>query len=222
MYNISVTKLTDLDLLHRANKTTSGATSSTMTLRNAYAKRHSVIRTQLFHIQFDGIPLFVASQLVRHHAGADWWQQSKRVDAHPLSRDFVKEVAAVADILDSASGDAYNLRTRIDMVLEKIGDWPYSFDRMQPVKLMGVLNAEAIINISHARLCCRASNETREVWQKVVDAIREADPDLAFHCVPKCTALGYCPEGYNRRGHDTIRKESSDYRYEISQHLKAY
>ena len=66
------------------------------------------------------------------------------------------------------------------------------------------LNAEEIINISKVRLCGKASAETREVWQEVVNELRRGvDPDLAMHCVPTCVYRGgICPEpkscGYNK------------------------
>ena len=77
--NIKVTKLTGIDLLHKANSFTTGKESG-MSLKTAYCTLHSPARTQLFTIEFEGIPLFVASQLVRSKAGVEWWQRSKRTD----------------------------------------------------------------------------------------------------------------------------------------------
>ena len=56
------------------------------------------------------------------------------------------------------------------------------------------VNAQAMINISRKRLCNKASPETRDAWQKVVNAIVEIDPIMAEKCVPNCVYRGFCPE----------------------------
>lgn len=56
------------------------------------------------------------------------------------------------------------------------------------------VNAQAMINISRKRLCSKASPETRDAWQKVVNAIGEIDPIMAEKCVPNCVYRGFCPE----------------------------
>lgn len=75
--------------------------------------------------------------------------------------------------------------------------------RKTPTDLGLLLNAEEIINISKVRLCRKASEETREVWNYVVDEIAKIDPDLANHCHPTCVFRGgICPEpkscGFNK------------------------
>ena len=77
--NIKITKLTNIDLLRKANSFTTGKESG-MSLKTAYRTLHSPARTQLFTIEFEDIPLFVASQLVRSKVGVEWWQRSKRTD----------------------------------------------------------------------------------------------------------------------------------------------
>ena len=65
-----------------------------------------------------------------------------------------------------------------------------------------VVNAQEVINISHDRLCFKASLETRAVWMEVVKAIADIEPLLASMCVPHCIYCGYCKEykacGYNK------------------------
>ena len=62
------------------------------------------------------------------------------------------------------------------------------------VNLQLSLNAQEIINISKLRLCNKASNETREVWYKVLDELARIEPLLASACVPQCVYRGFCPE----------------------------
>lgn len=57
------------------------------------------------------------------------------------------------------------------------------------------LNAEEILNISRRRLCTKAAKETREVWQKVVDELRNiGEVELAAFCKPQCWWYGGCIE----------------------------
>lgn len=56
------------------------------------------------------------------------------------------------------------------------------------------INAQSMINVSRKRLCQKASPETRDAWQKVVDAVGKIDPIMAEKCVPNCVYRGFCPE----------------------------
>ena len=64
-----------------------------------------------------------------------------------------------------------------------------------PVNHSMDIDAEALIRVSHRRLCAMAAKETREVWRAVIDAVGIVDPILAGYCVPLCEYLGWrCPE----------------------------
>lgn len=188
--NIKVTKLTDVELLRRANSFTTGRDSH-MTLAKAYRAGHSPIRTQLFWVECTDIPLFVASQLVRSHVGVQFFQRSKRTDrggedfrnvCYNLSQDF-NDAFCMGDEED------------LDKCIETAKTLPQRFDRYAPTDLMCLINAEAIINMSRKRLCTKASKETREIWQKVCELIEECDPDLYQYLVPQCVYRGgICPE----------------------------
>lgn len=188
---IKVTKLTDVSLLRLANSFTSGKESN-MTLAKAYMHGHTTIRTQLFTVELTDIPLFVASQLVRQTQGVSWYQRSKRTDRG--GGDFAKECAEYASLIWKA-----HLDEDITMVAqytdELMRDLPMSYDRYAPTDLMGVMNAEALMNMAHKRLCSKASAETVAVVGTIRDKVRNVDPDLADHMVPQCIYRGgICPE----------------------------
>lgn len=64
-----------------------------------------------------------------------------------------------------------------------------------PVYHTFMVNAAEVLFISQRRLCKQASKETREIWSKVVDAIRKVDPEVAELCNPFCWWYGgRCPE----------------------------
>ena len=66
--------------------------------------------------------------------------------------------------------------------------------KIDPVNTRLFLNAEEIINISRKRLCCKAEEETRKVWNEVIKELRKTEPELANACVRNCIYRGFCPE----------------------------
>lgn len=207
--NIKVRKLTDVSLLREANSFTTNKESK-MTLLTAYRTKHSPIRTQIFWITMEDIPLFVASQIVRSHVGIQCYQLSKRTDRggedfRVECHDFGQRLDLIAENVDEglSEKEADDLTQALGEMENEVKAWPSRFDRYAPTALAVLINAEAIMNMSTKRLCAKASPETREVWQAVVSKVSEIDPDLAKHCVPQCMYRGgICPEpkgcGYNK------------------------
>ena len=196
--DIQATKLTDLDLLHRANEFTTGHESN-MSLERAYFYGHSPIRTQIFWVEMIDIPLFVASQLVRQHVGVQFFQRSKRIDRG--GEDFT-------EVCDDLTRDITEIWKQQDAdavagLQSIIADLPNRFDRYAPTDLACIINAEALINMAHKRLCSKASKETREVVEILRDKVAEVDRALARMMVRPCVAHGgICREpkccGYNQ------------------------
>lgn len=59
------------------------------------------------------------------------------------------------------------------------------------------LNAQSIMTISRKRLCAKAADETRAVWQSVKDEMYKiGETELADCMMPECgwTGYSYCPE----------------------------
>lgn len=202
--NVTVTKLTDVELLRKANSFTTGHESK-MTLAKAYAYQHSPIRTQLFWIECREIPLFVASQLVRSHVGVQFFQQSKRTDRG--GEDFREACHCISqELLCSGTVTDFNERQiQIEERAKWVEDLPKRFDRHAPTDIAFIINAEALINMAHKRLCAKASHETREIFGQICELVEEQDPDLYKHLVPQCMYRGgICPEpkgcGYNKTG----------------------
>lgn len=195
-YSISVTKLTDIDLLRKANSFTTGR-SSNMTLADAYRYGHSPIRSQLFWVELRNIPLFVASQLVRSHVGVQFFQRSKRTDRggedfFHVCDDLAEDVMSIQEVDVCASNKKGQFQ---EMIRDEILTLPQRFDRRQPTDLAFIANAEALINMAHKRLCRMASIETRGVFERIKEEVKAVDPDLHRHLVPMCVFRnGLCPE----------------------------
>lgn len=192
---IKVTKTTGVEKLRKANSFTSGKDSK-MSLGVAYRLGHSPIRTQKFEIELTDIPLFVASQLVRQTQGVQWWQKSKRTDRG--GKDFVVQCLAIStdlgNILDRMeSGEEVDPNEWLNQ-LEFINKLSLEFDRYAPTDLYCELNAEALMNMAHKRLCTKASKETREIVTAICELVEEQDPDLFNWLVPSCVMYGFCRE----------------------------
>lgn len=133
---VSVTKLTDVILLRRANSFTTGKESN-MTLAKAYKHSHSPIRTQLFWVECTEIPLFVASQLVRSHVGVQYFQLSNCTDRG--GDDFRTVCSGLATNLANDIVGEYE--DGIAMGLEVLRNLPERFDRFTPTDLAFIINA---------------------------------------------------------------------------------
>ena len=186
---VTITKLTDVDLLREVNEATTGKPSS-MSLETAYHRQHSNIRTQLFKVKMRNIPLCAASHLVRHTQGVYWYQLSRRPDRG--GKDFRQECKELANAIWANRDDEAELA----QLLGDLTDFfPEEFDRHAPTDLFGLVNAEALMNMARKRLCTKASPETRQVMQEIKKAVAAVDPALAEHLVPTCIYRGgICPE----------------------------
>lgn len=187
---IKITKYTDVSFLRLANSFCSGKDSK-MSLARAYRLGHSPIRTQKFRIEVHNLYLMTASQLVRSHVGLQFYQGTQRTDKGARDfRDVCKRIAG--DMIDAFRSDNPMMLAEIT---DRILSLPDEFGRYSKVSLMGDFNAESFLNMCHKRLCFKASAETKWLWEKIVEKMKDVDPDLAKHCVPQCVFRGsICPE----------------------------
>lgn len=123
------------------------------------------------------------------------------VGVHLLRHPFV-----LPYIASQRSDRVEDKEKQIDMVLsyikdDIINDPEFKKEEWRDYRLQGsindhsfVVNAQTLINISKKRLCRQASKETREVWNLVLDCVREQDKEMAAVMVPTCIYRGFCPE----------------------------
>ena len=55
------------------------------------------------------------------------------------------------------------------------------------VTVFTVMNAQAVLNISKARLCTKASPETVKVWEDILAELYLLDPTVIDHCETSCS-----------------------------------
>lgn len=151
------------------------------------------------------IPAFVVGHLVRH-VHAQPYVQSKRIDRN--GPDFNDECRNLAfgirtNFIGKEDWITADLGRDYDRFADAVETLPEKYDRYAPQSIALLLNAEEIVNISKARLCAKASKETREIWEQVIAEIAKVDPDLAKFCVKPCVfSGGICREhkgcGFNK------------------------
>lgn len=208
---IEVKEITPHELWRECAEMTTGKPCK-MSWATALKNGHSLIRAQEWLIKLYDIPAFVMGHLVRHvHAQpyvlskrTDRGGEDFRVECH----DFGQSLDVLAEQIDTELTEekAESLRIALGEMETEVKAWSSRFDRYAPTSMALKLNAEEIINISHARLCTKASKETREIWTAVVELIAEKDPDLAKHCVPMCIYRnGICGEPRSCRYYDTAK-----------------
>jgi len=82
-----------------------------------------------------------------------------------------------------------------------------------PVTHRCVANAQAIINISHKRLCFCASEETRQAWIMFLNELEKYEPELVKLCQPTCVYRnGLCPEFFHCDRQEEWNENLKEYR----------
>lgn len=85
-----------------------------------------------------------------------------------------------------------------------------------PVNYTGEANCQGMINVGRARLCYKASPQTRAYYEDFKRKVAEVDEDIAWSMVPHCIYRGGCQEpqacGFYKtflEKHPEITRESS-------------
>lgn len=199
-FTVSVRKLTDIDLLQEACASTFLGKSHA-TLISLYKAEHSPIRTQLFWISLENIPLFISTHLIRHHVGSVPFQLTCRDDRNGGNPGLIDKLNAVNEKLamllsminQSSYGEQESLIRSIIVELNWLKD---NSDRYTPVNLSLCINAQSLIDMAKLRLCTGcAARETVIVFQAIKNEIKKVDPNLASMMVRKCVYRnGLCGE----------------------------
>lgn len=200
---VKVKKLSGIEDLRWANSATTGKPSR-MELGAAYKHKHSPIRTQRFRVELIDVPKFVADHLIRHNKGIDHYMDvdhyrlSKRTDRggadfKAICDDTARKLAELAAMNNSDT--VKQISQSLLAMSEEIREWGSKFDRNALTTTSFEANAEALINMAHARLCYgTVSPETRTVVQAICESVEEIDPDLYKYLVPPCIHTGFCRE----------------------------
>ena len=172
-----------------------------------------------FTFGIQGVSRACSHQLVRHAVGWNWNQQSQRyVDAREVGVVMPPEIERRPEARDAflhSAEDALAAYASMREVLIAGGadkeraqeDARFLLPNCVETKLITTVNARALIQSSHVRLCLRAQWEIREVFSQMRELVRDAFPVVAEYMVAKCEALGYCDEGKMSCGRYPTREE---------------
>lgn len=188
-YKISVKKLTDVDLMRDACDMTFIGKSH-QSLQSIYKTEHSPVRTQLFWVKLEGIPLYISTHLLRHHVGSVPFQLSCRTDRKGGNPGLVPKIDAIKEKLKKLLDEFTPLDQVVDDLTEELSWLQENSDRYTPVNLGLLLNAQSLIDMSKLRLCLQAAPETRKVFNDLRAEIAKVDPELASMMVRKCVYRG--------------------------------
>jgi len=132
-FKITVTKLTDASLLHKANEATMrNERTSKQSLLHAYTSRHSPIRTQIFWVDMQDIPTFVSTHLVRHKIGVEHFVGSNRPDLGgdenadrwtPINHSMLINADSLINMASSrlCNKCSYQTRSVLRMIRRRVG-----------------------------------------------------------------------------------------------------
>lgn len=179
-FTVSVRKVTDEDLMRSACEMTFLGKSK-QSLLSIYKAEHSPARTQMFWVEFRGIPLASSTHLLRHHVGSVPYQLTCRDDRHGGNPGLPGRVDEVIKLIQEGE---------IDRAIEEL-DWiKDNTDRQTPVNLGLFLNAQSLIDMAKLRICLQAHKETREIFNIMREEVNKVDPELASMMVRKCVYRG--------------------------------
>ncbi|MGL5690371.1 MAG: hypothetical protein ACRDD8_06050 [Bacteroidales bacterium] len=219
--NVSVTKLTDRDLMLDACECTFNGKSK-QSLLSIYKSEHSPARTQLFWIKCENIPLFVSTHLLRHHVGLQPFALTHRVDRP----GGVDETTYISNRLNEILSIPESHRTpeENDEVHQLLIKLKTDCGRLTPTTLGILVNAQSLIDMAKLRECYQASAETRYVFKLIKNHVGVIDPDLRKLMVKKCVYRNaLCGEpmccGYNNT--DKFKEELESYLQNFSPKQKA-
>lgn len=187
---VSVRKLTDADLMREACQMTFIGKSH-QSLLSIYKTEHSPVRSQLFWVKFEGIPLYISTHLLRHHVGSVPFQLTCRSDRQGGNPGLIQKIDYIKQRLEETYDmDEDGRNTVISEVVHDLTWLQENSDRYTPVNLGLLINAQSLIDMAKLRLCLQAAAETRKVFQALKDEVRKVDPDLADMMVRKCVYRG--------------------------------
>lgn len=217
-FTISVKKLTDINLMREACEMTFLGTSK-QSLLSIYKSEHSPVRTQLFWVKLEGIPLFISTHLLRHHVGSVPFQLTCRDDRKGGNPGLISKIEDIKTQLNQAlSMEPEEREEAVNKVIQQL-DWiANNSDRYTPVNLGLLLNAQSLIDMAKLRLCTAAHAETIQVFKALKAEIDKIDPELAAVMVRKCVYRGgLCGEplccGFN---------STPGFKKEIAEYLKNF
>lgn len=163
----------------------------------------SVFEHAYFTFHVSGISRACLAQLTRHrHFSFSVRSQRYCDDSHsepvfPMSISINEEQDGVISDAYDYAWDAYNCLIKGGAAKE---DARMVLPNGAPTELYMSMNARALIEASHLRLCNRAQDEIRTMFGKMKKEVEQVSPEIAEMMVPKCELNKNYPFCTERKG----------------------
>ncbi len=158
----------------------------------------------VFWFAVSGISRSCSHQLVRHHVGISFEQQSQRYVKYKEDKlEFItpKTIKSDPEIYDKYQKLMKEISDFYQLALSKgipAEDARFILPNATPTNFHILVNFRELQHISDLRLCTRAQWEIRQLVAKMRSEIMKVLPELGKFLQPKCGEyrLGYCDEEY--------------------------
>jgi hypothetical protein len=135
------------------------------------------------------------------------WKKKALISGHSIN--YFSEMVIIADMQyktanhfvrhNKTKGFYANFTTQREDITNK------KRDPDEMVQIIIKANPNAIIEVSHERLCNRTAKETKITWTNILGQIKNNEFELWNLCVKKCVQQGYCSEKFKPCGYDKTR-----------------
>lgn len=158
---------------------------------------HSILEHVSFTFAVSGISRTASHQLVRHRL-ASYSQQSQRYVRGPFSYVTPASWARAGEewlrrYQEAMAGLELLYREAVEAGIPP-EDARFVLPQAVTTSLTVTMNLRELIHVVGLRTCLRAQWEIRELFNRVAELVRAAEPFLGSFLVTKCERLGYCDE----------------------------
>jgi len=165
----------------------------------------SVVEHQAFTFYISGVSRALTHQLVRHRV-ASYSQQSQRyckvkdgkfkyVVPPSIKSSNIEQVTEYVNCMEKIA-ECYNFLVQSGIPAE---DARYVLPNAAFTNITVTMNLRQLMHFCNERMCLTAQWEIREMVRLMFNEVTKVlGPELSAYLVPKCKALGYCPESKKR------------------------
>lgn len=165
----------------------------------------SVVEHQAFTFYISGVSRALTHQLVRHRI-ASYSQQSQRYCKLNNGEQFKYVIPPTIQNNElaakyfyaymAATAELYHSLIKEGIPAE---DARYVLPNAASTNITVTMNLRQLIHFCNERMCLTAQWEIREMVRLMFNEVTKVlGPELSAYLVPKCKALGYCPESKKR------------------------
>ena len=156
-----------------------------------------------YTIAIEKVSRACSHQLVRHRI-ASFSQQSQRyITVKRLNERTVIPPTVGESSMDDYLGVIYDASEGYQKLVANgvpREDARFLLPNATETSLLMTMDGKSLMHFLGLRTCNRAQWEVRDLSDRILEQLREAEPEIFNHAGPYCYQLGYCPEGRHTCG----------------------